>query len=153
MNLSGIFGLILALVTIAGAILMGGNPGIFINIPSAIFLFFAACGLEVMASGLEDFRHALGRVRVLVLRVSPDALRRQDIETLRHFAGRLYCAGIAGTIIGLIQMLASLDDPAKIGGGVAVAMLTTTYAFFTAEIIVRPAAQRIAFLLSEDEAA
>ena len=34
--------------------------------------------------------------------------------------------GMVGTLIGLIQMLGSLDDPSKIGSGMAVAMVTTS---------------------------
>ncbi|NQU04513.1 MAG: MotA/TolQ/ExbB proton channel family protein, partial [Calditrichaeota bacterium] len=35
--------------------------------------------------------------------------------------------GMIGTLIGLIQMLSALDDPAKIGAGMATALVTTLY--------------------------
>ena len=35
--------------------------------------------------------------------------------------------GMIGTLIGLVQMLRALDDPSKIGGGMATALLTTLY--------------------------
>lgn len=46
--------------------------------------------------------------------------------------------GMVGTLIGLIQMLHELDDPTKIGAGMAVAMVTTFYGAFVANLIFLP---------------
>lgn len=46
--------------------------------------------------------------------------------------------GMIGTLIGLIQMLATLDDPSKIGGGMAVALITTLYGAILANLIFLP---------------
>jgi chemotaxis protein MotA len=46
--------------------------------------------------------------------------------------------GMIGTLIGLVQMLATLDDPSKIGGGMAVALLTTLYGALLANLIFLP---------------
>ena len=43
-----------------------------------------------------------------------------------------------GTLIGLVQMLATLDDPSKIGGGMAVALLTTLYGALIANLFCLP---------------
>jgi chemotaxis protein MotA len=46
--------------------------------------------------------------------------------------------GMVGTLIGLIQMLHELDDPSKIGSGMAVAMCTTFYGAFVANMLYLP---------------
>jgi chemotaxis protein MotA len=51
--------------------------------------------------------------------------------------------GMVGTLIGLIQMLGSLDDPSKIGAGMAVAMVTTFYGAFVANMVYLPMAGKL----------
>lgn len=46
--------------------------------------------------------------------------------------------GMIGTLIGLVSMLATLDDPSKIGLGMAVALLTTLYGALMANLIFLP---------------
>ncbi|GAB5440166.1 MAG: MotA/TolQ/ExbB proton channel family protein [Fuerstiella sp.] len=46
--------------------------------------------------------------------------------------------GMIGTLIGLVQMLKSLDDPSQIGGGMAVALLTTLYGAVIANMFCGP---------------
>jgi chemotaxis protein MotA len=51
--------------------------------------------------------------------------------------------GMIGTLIGLIQMLRSLDSPDAIGGGMAVALLTTFYGALSANLIFIPLAGKL----------
>jgi chemotaxis protein MotA len=51
--------------------------------------------------------------------------------------------GMIGTLIGLVQMLATLDDPSKIGAGMAVALLTTLYGAILANVIFIPCAGKL----------
>jgi chemotaxis protein MotA len=46
--------------------------------------------------------------------------------------------GMIGTLIGLVQMLQTMDDPSKIGPAMAVALLTTFYGSIMANIICLP---------------
>jgi len=46
--------------------------------------------------------------------------------------------GMIGTLIGLVAMLATLDDPSKIGGGMAIALLTTLYGAIIANLFALP---------------
>ena len=48
-----------------------------------------------------------------------------------------------GTLIGLVQMLRSLDDPSKIGGGMATALLTTLYGAVMANLFCLPLAGKL----------
>ena len=51
--------------------------------------------------------------------------------------------GMIGTLIGLVQMLQALDDPAAIGPGMAVALLTTLYGAILAFLIFGPIAKKL----------
>ncbi|HEB85053.1 MAG TPA: motility protein A [Bacteroidetes bacterium] len=58
--------------------------------------------------------------------------------------------GMIGTLIGLIQMLASLEDPSQIGAGMAVALVTTLYGALSANIIFLPIAGKLDFRSREE---
>lgn len=51
--------------------------------------------------------------------------------------------GMIGTLIGLVQMLRSLSSPDAIGQGMAVALLTTFYGAFVANLIFIPLAGKL----------
>ncbi len=51
--------------------------------------------------------------------------------------------GMIGTIIGLIQMLANLQDQAQIASGMAVALLTTFYGAMAAYLVFNPIAGKL----------
>ncbi|HPO14027.1 MAG TPA: MotA/TolQ/ExbB proton channel family protein [Candidatus Hydrogenedentes bacterium] len=46
--------------------------------------------------------------------------------------------GLIGTVIGLIQMLTTMDDPSKVGSGMAVALITTLYGVIMANVLFLP---------------
>jgi chemotaxis protein MotA len=51
--------------------------------------------------------------------------------------------GMIGTLIGLVQMLQSMDDPSTIGPAMAVALLTTFYGSIMANIMCMPVAGKL----------
>jgi chemotaxis protein MotA len=51
--------------------------------------------------------------------------------------------GMIGTLIGLVQMLQSMDDPSTIGPAMAVALLTTFYGSLMANICCMPIAGKL----------
>ncbi len=51
--------------------------------------------------------------------------------------------GMIGTLMGLVQMLVALDDPSKIGEGMALALLTTLYGALLANLVFLPAAGKL----------
>jgi chemotaxis protein MotA len=51
--------------------------------------------------------------------------------------------GMLGTLIGLIQMLGQLNDPSKLGSGMAVALITTFYGSFLSNLIFLPIAAKL----------
>ena len=51
--------------------------------------------------------------------------------------------GLIGTLIGLIQMLNNLQNPAEIGNGMAVALITTFYGALLANVVFIPIAGKL----------
>jgi chemotaxis protein MotA len=52
--------------------------------------------------------------------------------------------GMIGTLVGLVQMLANMSDPASIGPAMAVALLTTLYGAVIANAFAQPIADKLA---------
>jgi len=51
--------------------------------------------------------------------------------------------GMIGTLIGLVAMLANMDDPKSIGPAMAVALLTTLYGAMLANMFCIPIADKL----------
>lgn len=68
-------------------------------------------------------------------------------ETMGAFAPSF---GLIGTLIGLVAMLVSLDDPKKVGPGMAVALLTTLYGAVLANLVCLPIANKLKLRSSEE---
>ncbi len=89
-----------------------------------------------------------------------DVLQKEvDLTLDRHQVGRQVFTGMGesapafgmiGTLVGLVQMLANMADPAAIGPGMAVALLTTLYGAVLANFLFIPLADKLA-LRSQDE--
>ena len=60
----------------------------------------------------------------------------------RHSIGSAF--GMIGTLIGLVKMLSTLDDPSRVGPGMATALLTTLYGAVMAYLLFAPLARKLA---------
>ena len=85
-----------------------------------------------------------------------EAIMLRDIQAMRarHQTGQAIMRAVAasapafgmiGTLIGLVQMFTGMDDPKKIGPGMAVAILTTLYGAVIAYLFAMPLADKLAF--------
>lgn len=68
---------------------------------------------------------------------------RKSASVLRRAAEIAPAMGLIGTLIGLVQMLGRLDDPAAIGPAMAVALLTTFYGAVLAHMMLNPLASKL----------
>ena len=59
--------------------------------------------------------------------------------------------GMIGTLIGLVQMLGTMDDPSKIGPSMAVALLTTFYGALISNVICNPISGKLSTRSSEEQ--
>ena len=102
---------------------------------------FLRKGALMYCDGLqpEFIQHALGRDRDLLIE------RLEEGEKIYRFIGDAAPAfGMIGTLVGLVQMLSTMDDPETIGPSMAVALLTTLYGALIANLIALPIADKLA---------
>lgn len=101
---------------------------------------FLGKGLQMLVDGqdAEDIRELLS------LEIQNLQDRHARGKKVLEFMGAAAPAfGMIGTLIGLIQMLRSLDSPESIGSGMAVALLTTFYGALAANLIFLPLAGKL----------
>jgi chemotaxis protein MotA len=83
------------------------------------------------------------------------ALRQRHLRGQKLFkfmASTAPAMGMIGTLIGLVQMLRALDDPAAIGPSMAVALLTTFYGAVIAFVFCGPIAEKLERRTQEETA-
>ena len=75
-------------------------------------------------------------------------LQRQNTgaKTFKAVGESAPAMGMIGTLIGLVQMLANMDDPKSIGPAMAVALLTTLYGAIIASAFALPIAAKLTAL-------
>ncbi len=59
--------------------------------------------------------------------------------------------GMIGTLVGLVQMLANMDDPSKIGPAMAIALLTTLYGAVLSNLVCLPVSDKLTAKFSFEE--
>ena len=206
MDIATVVGIVAGFGLIVVSILMGGVPGIFVNIPSIIIVFGGTLASTLINYPLREVLGVLGPIRnaffheerdpadlikklvefatiarkegILALEnhagdagdeflqksiqlaidgTAPELIK--DILTTevafmedRHASGQAILSamggaapafGMIGTLIGLVQMLATMDDPSTIGAGMAVAILTTLYGAILANVVFLPTAGKL----------
>jgi chemotaxis protein MotA len=213
MDLATLIGVFVAFALIIWAIVSGGSPGAFVDVPSVLIVIGGSLGATMVAlpaGRLKKIASVFGKA-VKHKNQSPEKLiqdlvsyaevaRRDGILSLesmckqiddpfivrgiqmavdgtdpelieqimtteldnlmeRHEAGRNIFAtigryapafGMIGTLIGLVAMLANMSDPSKIGGGMAVALLTTMYGAILANVVFLPIADKLASRSAEE---
>jgi chemotaxis protein MotA len=68
---------------------------------------------------------------------------RKAADVLRRGAEVSPAMGLVGTLIGLVQMLGNLNDPANIGPAMAIALLTTMYGAVVSYVFLTPLASKL----------
>lgn len=72
------------------------------------------------------------------------AVRHENaVAVWRAAADAAPSLGMLGTVLGLIAMFASMDDPDTLGPAMALALLTTLYGIVAGTLLFGPAAQRL----------
>lgn len=101
---------------------------------------FLVKGLQMLVDGQES-----DNIRnLMALEIQYLQGRHATGKKILEFMGAAAPAfGMIGTLIGLVQMLRNLSSPDKIGAGMAVALLTTFYGAFVANLIFIPLAGKL----------
>ena len=204
MDLATLLGLVGAMGVVMAAIITGGSPIIFMNIPSILIVLGGTALVVMMKFTLGQFFGAFkvaarafmfkldepedlitqvvelatiarkegmlalenaeinneflrDGVRMLIDGNNRDvvsAVMSKDLQQTidRHkWGSKVFSAtgdvapamGMIGTLIGLVQMLSSMDDPKSIGPAMAVALLTTLYGAVLANMVAIPIADKL----------
>jgi len=70
-------------------------------------------------------------------------VRKVAVSLLNKGAKIAPALGLLGTVIGLIEMLQSLDDPSKIGPAMSLALMTTAFGSVLGSLVFTPLAGRL----------
>jgi len=102
-------------------------------------------------------------LRLVVDGIAPDKLRglletelnayefsqRQAIKIWESAGGYSPTIGILGAVLGLIHVMENLTDPARLGGGIAVAFVSTVYGVGLANLFFFPVANKLKGIVAE----
>ena len=205
MDFATILGIIAGAIVVLIAIMLGGEFGTFINVPSVLIVVGGGFSATIIRFPLANVLKALvlgGQVAFTQKKLDPkdmidelvemaDVIRKDGplglegrelaheclekgaqmvadgyepamiqemmererdlyLERLDE-AKRIYKAigeaapafGMIGTLVGLVQMLSTMEDPAAIGPAMAVALLTTLYGAVISNLIALPIADKL----------
>ncbi len=211
MDLATLIGLVGIALVLVGAIVSGGDLGLFINPPSLIIVIGGTLAATIIRVSLKQFLGSfkVGLKAVLHKSEPPEKLieeavalanvaRKEGILALenqeisdpflqkgvsmcidghppevvqqmlskdinltieRHDIGvNMFKAigdyapamGMIGTLIGLVQMLANMEDPKTIGPAMAIALLTTLYGAIIANGFALPISEKLKGISAEE---
>jgi len=108
---------------------------------------FIKKGLQMVVDGLEP----QSVKSTLELQLEMMAERHHScIAVLEAMGGFSPTLGVLGTVMGLVQVLSNLSDPAALGGKIATAFIATLYGVGAANVIYLPLATKLKNLNNED---
>ena len=108
----------------------------------------------MMAKSHPQFAHAIQLLGDGIEEPMVERLLEEEVHSLLHryhMSARFFsraaevapAMGLIGTLVGLVQMLGSLENPAAIGPAMGVALLTTLYGAILANMVFSPVAAKI----------
>lgn len=119
-----------------------GLEGIAISDP------FLAKGIQYITDGYEApfIMDSLERERDRALE------RLEEGQSIfKAMADSAPAFGMIGTLVGLVQMLQTMDDPSTIGPSMAIALLTTLYGALIANVVCMPIHDKLARKMKFEE--
>ncbi|OPX25847.1 MAG: motility protein A [Candidatus Latescibacterota bacterium] len=101
---------------------------------------FAKTGIRLAVDGTEP--EAIQEIMELELE-NLEERHRQGQKILVSMGTSAPAFGMIGTLIGLVKMLMNMNDPSSIGPAMSVALLTTFYGAFIANLLFIPLAGKL----------
>ena len=107
---------------------------------------FVAKGLQMLVDGnsAEKIREVMD-----VDLQSYETLRWQAARVWESAAGYAPTIGILGAVLGLVHVMQSLGEPAKLGAGIAVAFIATIYGVGSANLVFLPIAGKLKIIIGQ----
>ena len=153
MDIATIIGLITSFTLV---LLAMGGPLIFLDIPSVLIVVGGTIALMLTSFPLPDVIQFGGYIWHAFKPPKADADRAKVINELEKGILMLSRAktyaqatGWAGVLIGVVIMLTHMDDPAALGPGAAIALLTALYGTLIAYFICLPLCTKLQVRLGE----
>lgn len=108
---------------------------------------FLQKGIQLLVDG-----HEADTIKVMMKKDMMQTLERHKTgkNIFIKIADTAPAMGMIGTLVGLVQMLANMSDPASIGPAMAVALLTTLYGAIIANMIASPIADKLDLRAKEE---
>jgi chemotaxis protein MotA len=101
---------------------------------------FLKKGIELVADGYDHFEIRNIMEKEYELYVSRKESQITILDTMAKMAPVF---GFLGTIMGLVEVLGNLSEPAQIGKGMALALLTTFYGLLLANFLFLPLSKKL----------
>lgn len=101
---------------------------------------FSAKAIRYLSDGLDE-----KLISELLDKDIRQTLQRHTVgqNVFRGMGASAPAFGMIGTLIGLVQMLGSMSDPASIGPAMAIALLTTLYGLLFANFVFLPLSKKL----------
>ncbi len=128
-------------LTQAAALVRSEGIGALVKVRNTVRYEFLRDGISLIVNDFteDEIRHNLtGKINARQQRMSLAAGMFENMSKLSPGVGML------GTLLGLIGMMATLNDPSKIGAGMALSLITTLYGVILGTFIYAPCADKIA---------
>jgi flagellar motor component MotA len=127
--------------TLLIAISINSSFSMFINIPSLLFIFLIPLFFTLA------YHHPFELSKAVLDALSGQPIQKHTSESHQYVLSTLRlitsASGVMGSLIGLINMLANMDDPKNIGPAMAMALLTALYAVMVSELLIAPLINRL----------
>ena len=105
---------------------------------------FIRQGLRLVVDGVDASQIRVVLESVIATREHEERLAGEMYEAMGGYAPTV---GILGAVMGLITVMSHLDDPSKLGNGIATAFVATVYGVAGANLLCLPVAGKLKFLV------
>ncbi|MDB5959402.1 MAG: flagellar motor protein [Massilia sp.] len=108
---------------------------------------FVRKGLHLIADGADAERLRMVLEQDITIY---ERRERAAVRVWESAGGYAPTVGILGAVLGLIQVMENLGDPARLGAGIAVAFVATVYGVGLANLVFLPVAGKLKSLLQTE---
>jgi chemotaxis protein MotA len=107
---------------------------------------FVRQGLRLVVDGMDAAQIRTVLESVIATREHEEKMGAEMYEAMGGYAPTV---GILGAVMGLITVMSHLDDPSKLGEGIATAFVATVYGVGAANLLCLPIASKLKFLVRQ----
>lgn len=133
-SLFTIIGIISILIIIAAGILLGGSLMLFVMIPAVMLVLGGGGAAVLIRNSIPDIKHGF-KGGFGGIYSSLDEVK-SAVNTLSNIYNRIMGFGFIGLLIGIFVMFIHLDEPGRLGPGMALSLISIFYALVLAILLL-----------------